>query len=406
MRLKKNIAILGLLAGSLVVSLLFTEAILRIAGISYPSFYIWDEYCGAANRPGARGWWKKEGNAYVTINSAGQRDREHMLAKPPNTIRIAVLGDSYAEALQLPMECTFWSVLEKELGKCPSIGNRKVEVLNFGVSGYGTAQELMALRHRAWAYDPDIILLAFLTGNDIRNNLRILERDPMRPYFVYRNGKLELDDSYKETRAYKNRTGILARYLYASVNYSRVLQVLNEFKNRLSAYIREARSGGGAEYRAWQAGLDYAIYKAPEGEWKEAWKVTEGILLKMNEEVSAKGAEFWVAILTNGIQVYPDKKVREETAKNLGVDNLMYPDMRIRDLCRRHGIPVITLVPIFQEYADRHHVFLHGFPNEKMGSGHWNENGHRLAGEIISKELCRKSRVIHRKKQHAEVKQQ
>ncbi len=57
------------------------------------------------------------------------------------------------------------------------------EIINFGVSGYGTAQELQILRHRVWDYSPDMIILAFLTGNDVRNNSRALQRDDRMPYY-------------------------------------------------------------------------------------------------------------------------------------------------------------------------------------------------------------------------------
>ena len=33
------------------------------------------------------------------------------------------------------------------------------EVLSFGVSGYSTAQELLALRQHVWQFDPDIVLI-------------------------------------------------------------------------------------------------------------------------------------------------------------------------------------------------------------------------------------------------------
>jgi hypothetical protein len=34
--------------------------------------------------------------------------------------------------------------------------------------------------------------------------------------------------------------------------------------------------------------------------------------------------------------------------------------------------------------AQQHHVYLQGFKNTKVGKGHWNEQGHRLAGEMMS----------------------
>ena len=216
---------LALIIVSVSLAILVFEIGLRFAGISYPSFYTWDEYRGFALRPGAEGWFRGEGEAYIRINSEGLRDREHRKPKPANTLRLAILGDSYAEALQVSMEETFWAVLESELVKCPYLSGRKVEVINFGVSGYGTAQELMTLRHKVWDYSPDIVILAFMTGNDLTDNLRAFDStDPTRPYFVYSNGELVLDDSFRNSAAYRARQTLLASFGYSVITYSRVVQ--------------------------------------------------------------------------------------------------------------------------------------------------------------------------------------
>jgi hypothetical protein len=74
-------------------------------------------------------------------------------------------------------------------------------------------------------------------------------------------------------------------------------------------------------------------------------------------------------------------------AKMLGVEDLFYPDRRIADFCRSKAIPVITLAPTLADYAAREHVNLHGFTGN-IGYGHWNELGHRVAGEEIGKRVC------------------
>src|SRR5262245_10655025 len=191
------------------IGILLFEFGLRMFGFSAPNFYRSDFYTGAALRAGAEGWWKKEGGAYVKINSEGLRDREHAKAKPRHTFRIAVLGDSYAEAMQVPAEETFWAVLERELPSCRLLRGHQIEVINFGVAGYGTAQELLTLRHRVWDYSPDLVLLAFLSGNDVRNNLRSLEQDPMRPYFVYQEETLVLDDSFRQYSGWRFRQSVM-----------------------------------------------------------------------------------------------------------------------------------------------------------------------------------------------------
>jgi hypothetical protein len=41
-----------------------------------------------------------------------------------------------------------------------------------------------------------------------------------------------------------------------------------------------------------------------------------------------------------------------------------------------------------QKYAEDENVFLHGFKNTELGTGHWNENGHQLAGKLIAGKIC------------------
>ena len=140
----------AVVAASVVVALLIFEAFLRVVGYTYPVFYQPDEARGYSLWPGAAGRYRREGAAHVSINSDGLRDREHSKSKPAGTLRIAVVGDSYAEAFQVERERAFWSVLEGRLKDCPALAGREVEVINFGVSGYGTAQELLTLREKVW----------------------------------------------------------------------------------------------------------------------------------------------------------------------------------------------------------------------------------------------------------------
>jgi hypothetical protein len=182
---KLLLAAFGFLLGGAVA-----EVALRIVGYSAPEFYILDQSRGYALRPVTEGWFQREGRAYVRINSDGLRDREHSITKPQNVIRIALLGDSYAEAFSVAQEDTFWSVMEKKLQQCDALQSRQVEVLNFGVSGYGTGQELLTLRERVWKYSPDIVMLAVTTNNDVIDNSRALKKTDKIPYFVYRDNQL------------------------------------------------------------------------------------------------------------------------------------------------------------------------------------------------------------------------
>jgi hypothetical protein len=104
-----------------VTALLIAEAFLRLTGYAPGNFFRRDDVIGATHRPGAEGWWTREGREYIRINSDGLRDREHTITKPANTFRIAVLGDSYAQAFQLPMQKAFWSIMESRLRSCAGV---------------------------------------------------------------------------------------------------------------------------------------------------------------------------------------------------------------------------------------------------------------------------------------------
>jgi len=400
--------ILLMLAGTF-FGILACEIGLRMASISYPSFYQYDANVGISLRSEAEGWWKSEGEAYIKINSAGLRDREHTRAKPLSTLRIAVLGDSYAEAMQVPMEEAFWSILEREIKGCPALTGREPEIINFGVSGYGTAQELQTLRHRVWPYDPDIVLLAFTSGNDIRNNSRFLEQDETKPYFVFKNNQLVSDLTFRDSARFRFSQTRLAWWKNRILNASRIYQVFIEavtiVRNaRLAQQVHPPSFGvQGANatdkpdsvpgvtpsdgYK--EAGLDATVYVEPyDPVWKEAWEVTERLIVLMQDDVKEKGADFIVVTLSTGLQVLPDPAVRRAFERRMGVPHLFYPDFRIRDLGERSGFAVLNLAPLSQAYAEEHKVFLHGFKNSGLGRGHWNTDGHRLAGAIIAQKLC------------------
>ena len=392
---------------SILFALLVGEVALRVAGYSYPEFYTTDEARGYALRPCTQGWYRKEGAAYIRINCAGLRDREHTPQKPPGTLRVAVVGDSYAEALQVNLEDAFWAVAERRLQDCPALGGRKVEFINFGVSGYGTAQELITLEQQVWGYQPDIVLLALTTNNDITDNSRPLKRTNEIPYFVLRAGQLALDDSFRTTRAFRTRNTFFYRAgLWFRDNLRvihAIIQAHHALKLRLDAY-RARRAEAPQQQAALlslplsaqpapaapdaELGTDNLVYRPPtEQVWQDAWRVTELLIARMRDEVKAHGAQFYVVTLSNGIQVYPDAGARTAFLQRVGATDILYPDMRIRALCEREQIPVLTLAPQLQAYADEHKIFLHGFGHD-LGNGHWNRDGHRIAGELVAQQLC------------------
>lgn len=395
-KLKNLGANLGLALGGLLMGVIIGEVGLRVAGIKgYPKignfgesaptrFHTSDPDLGWKLKPGVSGDWKEEGASFVQVNSEGLRDREHTKAKPPNTLRVAVLGDSFTEAIHVPVEQTFWSKLERKLGNCEAVKGRKnVEVINFGVQGYGTAQELVMLRKKVWDYNPDIVVLAFFTGNDIINNSPKLEYDLYRPFFVYdASGKLVPDMSFRN-RAPIDRNeravSFVDRLPTLLVNNSRILQVVKK------ADIEMKKRQLSEDFTA----LSTKNLKPPEDAvWENAWRVTEGSIVTLRNEVVQKNADFLLVVIGDPIQVDRDPAKRKKFMQENNIQNLFYPDRRLEKLGNREGFRVLTLAEQFQGYAEKYQVCAHGFDNSVPCGAHWNELGHRLASIKISQNLC------------------
>ena len=380
---KKNAnSILALL--SVLLTFVILEIFLQVIDFSYPSLYRLSEVVGVEHLPGTNGWNRKEGEQYIKINRDGMRGPVFAKTKPPNTLRIAVLGDSMTEGSQVAVKNLFSSILENDLNKCNLFGEKKVEVINFGVSDYGTAQELIVLREKVWLYDPDFVLLAIFTQNDISNNSAALEKQKMRPFFTYQGDELLLDNSFRYLKEFKIKTSWAWRGLLFISQYSRTIQLLNKTRHRLmeneKSFIR---------LNAQMNQLGISVYSNPKNkEWNEAWKITESLIIKMRDETKQRGAKFMITTLSNDIQAHPDLQVQQDFIKENGLNDLFYPESRIEEFATKNKISNVILAPKLAEHAQRNGVFLHGFENYGMGFGHWNENGHRLAGHLIAEKFC------------------
>lgn len=387
-RTKESLARSVLAAAGLLAGFGLVEGVLRLAGFSHRNFLVPDDEMGFKLCPGEEGWFVSEGGSYVRVNQDGWRDdREYGKKKPANTFRVAVLGDSFTQAVHVPVPGTFWKLLEARLNACQAFGRRRVEVLNFGVGGYTTAPELLTLRKRVWGYSPDLVILAFYPGNDVNDNSKALTIMKRRPFFFYRDGKLSLDDSFRELPGYRFRAGWMGRGLRAVLIRCRTLQFLHQGVSRL--IIRRQERARGEDSLCQAAGCNTFIYSEPRTrEWEEAWKVTEGLLCLMRQEVEARGASFLLVTLSDPIQVHPNPETREAFLQRIGAKDLFYVERRIEALGKKAGISTLTLAPALQAHAWRHGVFLHGFGNTAWGRGHWNELGHELAARLIAARLC------------------
>lgn len=370
-------------------SLLFAGAACELAAYLFgpgfeERFTIIDSVRGWTLRPGFAGWTSDENHLYIRINSDGLRDREHPRGKPPGTLRVAVLGDSYIQAMNVPFADTFTTRLEGELQQC--VVGKAPEVLNFGVSGYGTAQELLTFREHATAYQPDIVLTAVYFGNDLTDNYEVTA-SPYAPFFVRDGDTLALNNSFRSRIDAPQPWHIRMRI--ALTERSRVLMLLYQPWIAFRDWQRAREAHPVVEENDGLDALRVTVTPAIE----EEWRVTEATLTELTAMVRLSGAEPWLISTSMAQQVDPDVAARRDVEARLGVPDLFYPERRLATLAAADHVAYVPLAEPLATFAAEQHVYLHGGMNRRTpgGEGHWNATAQRLAARLVAERICRES---------------
>jgi hypothetical protein len=120
------------------------------------------------------------GTKYANVfkwNSDGYFDHDYTPERSRGTNRIVVIGDSYVEAVQVPLSKSFHKLLEWNLNHVVAEeSGQRFEVIALGDSGTGQANNLEVLRNQAVKYDPDTVIMT-LASNDVCDDDPILKRD-------------------------------------------------------------------------------------------------------------------------------------------------------------------------------------------------------------------------------------
>lgn len=377
-RLRQLVANLLLAGLASVVCLVLAEAGLRAYGYSAPIFRQVDERLGWKLRPSLEGHNHLENVNYVRLNSAGFHDVEHRIDKPPGVLRVALVGDSFTQATEVPLEAHFGRQLERWLSR------HNAEVLSFGVVGYGTAQELLLLEQTVLPYDPDVVVLMMYLGNDVSDNHHALAEslNDSRPYFGLEGGDVKPIPGFP-SRAQLAKDNLVIR----ATNASRLVQLVKEVVLR--------RHGRGRRKAAVAASRLDQVFVEPAGmtrfgeEWEDAWRRTERLLLLFKAAVERSGAKLLVVGIPHPMVVHPDPDAITAFAEALGVDSLEYPDRRLSDFAQKAGFRYFSLAPSLRACAATSREFFHGFAAIGLGAGHWNETGHAAVAHILSREIAR-----------------
>jgi hypothetical protein len=152
----------GAVAAELYLRLAFPEPLL-------PRYVTAAPYGVRMNVPN-RDFWQEttEVRAEFRINARGQRGDEVVpYERPPGRCRALMLGDSYFMGYEVDIRDSF----QEEVARRLRARGHDCEVVNMAVSGFGTAESLVALEGEGMRYRPDLVLLQW-HRTDPEDNLR------------------------------------------------------------------------------------------------------------------------------------------------------------------------------------------------------------------------------------------
>jgi hypothetical protein len=179
-----------------------------------------------------------------------------------------VLGDSYV-----------WGVgaSQEELFTAPEVSGTNDELINCGVSGYGTDQEYLFYLLKGQKFDADEVVLAFTLYNDVENNLNPKQYSYLKPYFTLNGDQLILHNDH--------------------VRYSIVDTFVRGLKRDCRVWNLADRGVHGL--------IDTLLQKPKHLETdvvvsetdRKGIELTLAILKKLKEAVAARHAEFYVVFI-------------------------------------------------------------------------------------------------------------
>lgn len=317
----------------------------------------------------------------ITIDSLGLRDVERAVAKPAGVARVLVLGDSYVEAVQVPLESTFTRRLERHLGGMAAPDGR-VEVWNAGVAGYTTSQELLYLSQVAARFHPDLVILCFLSGNDVADQVPETATSLRnRPFFRLGRDPAEGDTDLVLDRSFLRPDAAPIAWLRL---HSRLFGWASTQRRVVQTNLR-ARAG--ARGAAQGMPPDVEIYAThPDSVWAAAWDLTDRLIVATRDEAARQGAGFLLVSVSNGVQETEQARARwpgwRDWRGRPGID-FDRPERRLAALAAAHGIDYLPLLDAFRAEQART-----GAPLHIEWTGHWNSAGHSLAARVLAPRIA------------------
>ncbi|MEY2495538.1 MAG: hypothetical protein QOJ45_2030 [Verrucomicrobiota bacterium] len=313
------------------------------------------------------------------------------------TIDVAALGDSFADAMTSPVEEAWPARLEQITGK---------KVQNYGTSSYGPQQELYVLEDYALRHQPHDVVLGFFAGNDFFDAERFdnWEKSGNKPGEETTGWRLKKSYRRYETfflwtlarvglpvlAARKSSPAVPRREAPAAARFDR------------GAYEIPTAEGGVLRFAFMPPYLQKLASPRQEIERSRGWELVRAALLRMREVCARQGSRLTIMFIPAKDEVYwplVERSLGPEElqhaiefassynhmpirAADIHANRLAQNDL-LRDFCSEANIAFLNLTPALEQYAAA------GRAVYFSDDAHWNAAGHEVAARELAKFLAR-----------------
>jgi hypothetical protein len=329
-------------------------------------------------------------DVFLRFNREGMRGPDVAYDKRPGVCRVAIVGDSMMAAIATEEEKTLVGRLAERLDH--SATDARYEVLNFGVSGSSTGQELVLYREIVRKYHPDIVVCAFCVTNDFGDNCSRLTSNRGRIYF-----ELDTDDQLVQVPLLPGRAALNSWLNRYSRFYVWQKDMTQRAINNLRGQAMHLAARAGHEKVTVDSGGLGIFCTEPDETLQYAWRLTEKLLAALKAEVERDGADFLIAAIPAGLQIYDDSW-REVAATASGPIAPRYPDKRLAGIAASLNVPLVLMTDEFRDSAPHHSQAIADEWLHYDAFGHLNDRGNDLAAELVYHAILKRTTtyVTHR----------
>ncbi|HEY6930292.1 MAG TPA: hypothetical protein VJA66_11500, partial [Thermoanaerobaculia bacterium] len=353
--------------------LLLLEAGNQVLGVARPSYDVLflqpDRVVGWKQVPNLHWTWARpDFSVRVDTNSLGFRDVPREIPKPQDVKRVALLGDSFIEAVQVPLSLTAGQILEHRLNSTLARGSthlRQWEVLNFGISAFSVGQYLLTWEQYASQYRPDLVV-ALVSWVQMRRTTAKFEygafaatkgeRLWVRPTFRIEDGALVREPARDFERFEEAQAKVMAGEFEGKRMHRRGRPLLTITSARLILDRLATLSSPLTSLSKLKSPLPQ---RAPRVNLAEVKAVNLEIICELGRQVENEGAKLVILDMTQYLSSDPDLSSELDA------------------LCTKKGF---GYVPVYRDLLNANRK---GVATRWAHDGHFNEAGNRILADAL-----------------------